>query len=327
MKVLLLNRAEITRLLPMRECLEVMATALMSLAREEAMLPLRSVMRLPESRGALGMMPAYLSKPQVMGLKALTIFPHNEGKKHDSHQGAVLLFEAEHGGLLAIMDAGAITAIRTAAVSGLATRVLARAEAQDLAILGSGVQAASHLQAMLLVRKIERVRAWSRNFEHAQAFAEAYSAVHKLTIDAVAGTRLAVENADIICTVTSAKEPILLGEWLAAGAHINAVGSSTPAARELDTAAVVRARLFVDRRESALQEAGDFLIPKKEGVIADDHIQGELGEILSGQVEGRNSREEITLFKSLGLAVEDVAAAHYLYQKAVSTGAGSWIEL
>ncbi|MGH7496753.1 MAG: ornithine cyclodeaminase family protein [bacterium] len=327
MKALLLNRAEIRQLLPMRECLEVMSAVLTSLARAETVVPLRSIMWLPDSRGALGMMPAYLSKQQVMGLKALAIFPHNPCQEHDSHQGAVLLFEAQHGSLLAIMDAGAITAVRTAAVSGVATGLLAQGNAHDLAILGSGVQAATHLEAMMLTRRISRVRVWSRHFDRAQAFAERNSAEHNIRIEIVRAARDAVENADIICTVTSSKEPILLGQWLAAGAHVNAVGSSTPVARELDTEAVVRARLFVDRRESTLNEAGDFLIPRKEGAITDAHIQGEIGEVLTGEIRGRTTQEEITLFKSLGLAVEDVAAAHHLYQKATREGSGSWIEL
>lgn len=225
------------------------------------------------------------------------------------------------------MDAGALTAIRTAAVSGVATRVLARADAHDLAILGAGVQAGTHLEAMLLVRKIERVRVWSRRFERARMFAEAHAARGHVKIEAVAEARMAVENADLICTVTASQEPVLSGSWLAPGAHLNAVGSSTPAARELDTAAVARARLFVDRRESALHEAGDFLIPKMENALNDGHICGEIGEILLGQIEGRRSAQEITLFKSLGLAVEDLAAAHYLHQKAKRHGAGVWIEL
>jgi ornithine cyclodeaminase len=179
---------------------------------------------------------------------------------------------------------------------------------------------------MLLARKIRRVRVWSRTLDHAQAFAQRESERHNIQVEPIATAREAVEGADIICTTTAAREPVLMGDWLAPGAHINAVGSSVSSARELDTAAVVKSRLFVDRRESTLNEAGDFLIPKKEGVIGDDHIQGEIGEVLLGQVAGRKSPEEITLFKSLGLAVEDVASAQHIYQKAAAKGAGTWIE-
>jgi len=326
MEVLIVNQSEVPHLLPMNECIEVMAQALMTLGRGEAILPLRPVLWLPEKVGALGMMPAYIGMPKAVGLKVVTVFPGNHGTEYDSHQGAVMLFEAEHGSLLALIDASAITAIRTAAVSGVATRLLARENASDLAILGSGVQARTHLEAMLHARPLRRVRVWSKTPEHVQAFAERESRRHGIRIEPMESAREAVEGADIICTTTSAREPVLRGDWIALGAHINAVGSSVAFTRELDTAAVARARLFVDRRESTLNEAGDFLMPKKEGAIGDDHILGEIGEILLGQIGGRRSAEEITLFKSLGLAVEDLAAAHHIYRKARERGMGTTIE-
>jgi ornithine cyclodeaminase len=324
--VLIINQSEIQRLLPMDECIEVMAEALKTLARGDAINPLRRGLLLPDKTGVVGMMPAYLGDSRALGVKVISIFLGNEGTEYDSHQGAVMLFEPQQGRLLAIMDASSITAIRTAAVSGVATKLLAREDAGDLAILGSAVQAHHHLQAMMLVCKLRRVRVWSRTFDHAQAFAQRESARHGIHLEPLATAREAVERADIICTTTSAREPVLMGDWLSPGAHINAVGSSTSFARELDTAAVVKSRLFVDRRESTLSEAGDFLIPKKEGVIDDSHLQGELGEILLGQVAGRESAEEITLFKSLGLGVEDVASAHHIYQKALEKGLGAWVE-
>jgi ornithine cyclodeaminase len=317
----------VSQLLPMRECMEVMADALKSLARGEVILPLRPVLWLPEKVGALGMMPAYSSGLQAFGLKVVSVFPGNHGTEHDSHQGAVLLFEATHGQLLAIIDASSITAIRTAAVSGVATRLLANSNAGDLAILGSGVQARTHLEAMLLARPIRRVRVWSRDPAHTHSFAERQSRRHQIAVEPMATAKDAVTGADLICTTTSAKEPVLLGEWLAPGTHINAVGSSVPFTRELDTAAVVKSRLFADRRESTLNEAGDFIFPKKEGAIGDDHFRGEIGELLLGQLAGRESPKEITLFKSLGLAVEDLASAHHIYQRAREKGMGVAIEL
>jgi ornithine cyclodeaminase len=327
MKVLMINQTEVRQLLPMDECMVVMANALKTLARGNAILPLRPVLWLPERVGALGMMPSYLGDIRAMGLKIISVFPDNHGTQYDSHQGAVLLFETEHGQLLSIMDATEITAIRTAAVSGVATQLLARQDADDLAILGSGVQARTHLTAMLHARPIRRVRVWSRNGEHAAKFAEHESKRHGIVINAAETAQKAVEGASIICTTTSAREPVLLGEWIPSGAHINAVGSSVATARELDTAAVVKARLFVDRRESALNEAGDFLIPKGEGIIGDDHILGEIGEIVLGTVQGRRSEDEITLFKSLGLGVEDLAAAQHVYEKAITAGMGTFVEL
>ena len=323
--VLIVSQEEVPKFLPMTECMEAMEGVLAALARGEAQLPLRSILWLPGKVGALGLMPAALGLDKVLGVKAVTFFHGNEGTELDTHQGAVLLFEAEHGRLLALIDATSITAIRTAAVSGVATKLLAREDAGDLALVGSGVQARTHLEAMLLARKLRRVRVASHSMDRAKRFAEGQGRRHGIAIEAVSSVREAVTGADIICTVTSAREPIVEGAWLSAGAHINAVGSSVPFARELDTAAVVRSRLYVDRRESTLNEAGDFLTPKKEGAIGDDHIVGEIGEILAGTVAGRKTPEEITLFKSLGLAVEDVASARHIYEQARRTGEGRFL--
>jgi ornithine cyclodeaminase len=327
MEVLIINQSEVTQLLPMDECVDVMADALAALARGEGILPLRPVMWLPKKVGALGMMPAYLGHINAMGVKVVSVFPGNHGTEYDSHQGTVMLYETEHGRLLALMDATEITAIRTAATSGVATKLLAKPDSSSLAILGSGVQARSHLEAMLLVRPFERVRVWSRNEDHASRFSERESARAGIAIEVMPDVASAVEDADVICTTTSAQEPILSGEMIGAGCHINAVGSSVPFARELDTAAVVKSTLFVDRRESTLHEAGDFLFPQREGAIDDKHIVAEIGEILVGQHPGRTLDEEITLFKSLGLAAEDVASAQFIYERAIENGAGTWVEL
>ncbi|TMQ59427.1 MAG: ornithine cyclodeaminase family protein [Candidatus Eisenbacteria bacterium] len=327
MSTLVIPQRDVSKLLPMAECVDLMAEALRTLSRGHAVLPLRTAVWLPDRSGLLGVMPAYLGAPPSMGLKAVSVMPGNHGTEYDSHQGVVLLFEIEHGSLLAVIDATSITAIRTAAVSAAATRLLAREDAGDLAILGSGVQAASHLEAMRVARPIRRVRVWSRDAAHARSFAERESARYGSPVEAVADPRAAVERADLICTTTASREPVLRGEWLSPGVHINAVGSSFATGRELDTPAVKRAKLYVDRLESALHEAGDFLIPRTEGAIGEDHIVGEVGEAFLGRIEGRRSGKEITLFKSVGLAVEDLAAAHHVYEKARESGAGIAIEL
>lgn len=311
----------------MDECMDDMADALATVARGAAILPLRHLMRIPQKAGIFGMMPAYMETPDALGVKIITVFNGNHGTEYDSHQGVVLLFEPDHGSIVAVIDASSVTAIRTAAVSGVATRLLARDDARDLCILGSGVQARTHLAAMLVARPLSRVRVWGRNADSARAFARVESERHGITVEPIESARLAVKDADIICTTTSAREPILQGEWLSPGAHVNAVGSSTPTARELDSAAVARAKLYVDRRESTINEAGDFLVPKEEGIIDDSHIRAELGDLLIGTHEGRTSHEDITLFKSLGLAVEDVAAAHRIYTRAVERGIGMSIEM
>ncbi len=219
-----------------------------------------------------------------------------------------------------------MTAIRTAAASAVATRALAREEAGDLAILGSGVQARTHLDAMRAVRPLRRVRVWSRRPESARRFAEREGERTGLAVEPMPSAREAVDGADLICTVTAAREPVLLGEWILPGAHVNAAGACTPNARELDAAAVARSRLFTDRRESLLAEAGDFLLARGEGAVADDHILGEIGEVLEGKVPGRRADAEITLFKSLGIAVEDLAAGWHVYRKALAAGRGSALD-
>ena len=313
---LLVTHADVVRLLPMPRCIDLMEGVLRALANGEATLPLRTVIPLPANRGMFASMPAVLHQPDAIGIKVITVYPGNDGTAYDSHQGAVLLFEPDHGRLVAVMDASSITAIRTAAVSGLATRLLAQPDASELAILGSGVQASTHLEAMRAVRPIARVRVWSRHRPHADAFAARESTRHGVRLDVMSSAREAVAGAQIICTTTSAREPVLFGDWLEPGMHINAVGASTRASRELDGEAVRRSTLFVDRRESALNEAGDFLLARAEGLIADDHIAGELGDVALGRLAGRSAAREITLFKSLGLAVEDVAAAHHIHAAA-----------
>src|ERR687895_2034097 len=218
MHVLVLSQSDVAHLLPMRDCIDLMADALSALARGDALLPLRQVLRLPDGKSAFAVMPAYLGAPKAVGAKVITVFPDNHGTALDSHQGAVLLFEAEHGSLVAVLDASSITAIRTAAVSGLATRLLAREDATELAILGTGVQARTHLEAVRAVRGVDRVRVWSRSREAARAFAEGESRRHGVQIESAATARGAVEGADIICTVTASREPVLAGEWLRDGA-------------------------------------------------------------------------------------------------------------
>ncbi len=337
--ILVLDREDVATLLPMAECVDLMAEALSALADGWAEVPLRTAMWLPQRHGLLGMMPGYLLTKKVMGLKAVSVMPGNHGTELDAHQGGVLLFETERGRPLALVDASEITALRTAAVSGVATRLLARRRATDLAILGTGVQAATHLEAMFCVRAIGRVRVWSRTPEHVREFAERASVRHGIEVEPILSARDAVEGADIVCTTTSANEPILEGDWIEPGAHINAVGSSVPVAREVDAAVLARSRIFVDRRESALAEAGDLLLAHLDGDQVPDSdqipdgdqiagwIQGELGELLTGRVAGRTSEDEITLFESLGLGVEDVAAAYAVYEKARKNGMGTPVSL
>jgi alanine dehydrogenase len=326
MKTMVLSSEEVAKLLPMEDCIGVMRETLKTLARGDAVLPLRLVLRQPDGRGALSVMPAYLGNPRVLGVKVISVFSGNQDTKFEAHQGAVLIFETQNGRLLGMVDASSITAIRTAAVSGVATETLANKDAESLAILGSGTQASTHLASMLQVRKVKNVKVWSRNVDHAKRFVRNHSNLGGIGIEAIPSAEEAVRGSDLICTTTAAKSPILKGAWLSEGTHVNAVGASVPPYRELDTEAVSRSRFFVDRRESALNESEDFKIPRQEGAITDGHILGELGELLLGRVVGRQNADEITIFKSHGIAVEDLASAYHVYAKALQEHVGKEVE-
>ena len=331
MDVTVLSAEDVARLLPMGDCIQVMRDALASLARGRALVPLRMVMRMPDASGFLGLMPGHIGpddgRAGALGMKAVSVFPGNARRGIDTHQGAVLLFEEDTGRLSALMDGATITAIRTAAVSGVATDLLARRDAAELAILGAGVQARTHLEAIAAVRPLRRVRVWSRNPQHAADLVKASAARYGASIEAVPTAEAAVREADVVATVTASPQPVLQRPWVKDGAHINAVGSSIPTTREIDTATMAAVRLFVDRRESALNEAGDLLIPMREGAFTADHIQAELGEVIIGKDLGRQSPDELTLFKSLGLAVEDVASAAFILKRAREIGIGQTVRM
>ncbi|MDQ6883059.1 MAG: ornithine cyclodeaminase family protein [Candidatus Dormibacteraeota bacterium] len=331
MDVLVLSAADVMHLLPMRDCIRVVREALAALARGKAIVPLRTVMRLPDGSGFLGVMPGYLGSDEgreaALGMKAVCVFPGNSARGIDTHQGAVVLFDQETGQLAALMDGATVTAIRTAAVSGVATDLLARKDAGALAILGAGVQARTHLEAIGAVRNLTKVRVWSRDPGHVARFVKEARGTYRGRIDAAGTAEEAVRGADIVVTVTASPQPIISRAWIKDDAHINAVGASIPTAREIDSETMTAARLFVDRRESALNEAGDVLIPMREGAFGPDHIEAELGEVIIGKHAGRRSSGELTLFKSLGIAVEDVATAAYIVARAKETGVGQKVTM
>ena len=327
MKVLIADQKLVTEIFPMEEAIPTMRRALTMLAGGDVVMPLRTMLGLPQGDAVMGLMPSYLGGLEAVGVKVVAAFPANFGTEYDTHQGVVLFFDTERGLLRAIVDATSITAIRTAAVSGLVTDLLAKPGAGDLAIIGAGTQAHTHLQAMRAVRPVRRVRVYSVPAESASEFAEREARLTGLPVEAVATAEEAVTGADLICTTTTSTEPVVRGAWVAPGAHVNAVGAYTPTTRELDSELVAKARLYADKRESLLSEAGEFLIPKGEGLIGDDHIVGEIGEVLLGIAPARTSPDEITLFKSLGIAIEDLASAHRVYEIAKERGLGAWVEI
>jgi ornithine cyclodeaminase/alanine dehydrogenase-like protein (mu-crystallin family) len=272
-------------------------------------------------------MPAHRSGPAaVYGMKVLCVIPGNPARGLDGHQGQVLLADGVTGQLRALLDAAPVTAVRTAAVSALATRLLARADASTLAIVGTGVQALRHLESIPLVRPIERVRIAGRTPERAAEFVEGLTGRFPFIVEARASAEAAVRGADVVVTATSSHEPVLAREWLERGAHVNAVGASQPTHRELETTVVADALLFTDRRESLENEAADYRLALAEGRIDPTHLRGELGELVVGKAVGRTSDDELTLFRSLGLAAFDVAAAEHVVAKATAAGVGTLVE-
>jgi alanine dehydrogenase len=322
-----LSRSQVVDLLPMRDCIAAMKEALAELARGRAMQPLRRATWLPDRRGVLGLMPGFLPESAALGVKVITVFAHEPGSKHDSHQGGVVLFDPETGSPSALVDAGAITAIRTAAATALATDLLARPEASTLALLGSGTQARTHLEALSLVRPLERVRVWSRTRAHAEALAAEESDLRGIAIEVLADVATAVAGADIVCTVTAAREAFFDRSLLAPGMHVNAIGASVPAFRELAVDVLPAVTLFTDRRESLENEAWEVIEGRKQGVIDADYPVGEIGEVLTGVLPGRRSAEEVTLFRSLGLAIEDLAAARLVAERAIERNVGVEVDL
>lgn len=327
MAFLVLTHAEVERLLTMDACIDLMATALADLARGDLSQPLRAVYTPPGATGAMGWMPAHRADPHaVYGMKILCVIPDNPRRGLDAHQGAVALLDGVTGELRALVDAAAVTAIRTAAVSAVATRLLAREDAHDLALIGTGVQARWHLDALPRVRPIARVRVAGRTVEGARRFVERLRPHTPCALEAVEDAAAAVRGADIVVTATTAREPVLAHAWLAAGAHVNAAGASQPPHREIDTATWAAATVFVDRRESVEHEAADYQRARDEGVIGPGHIRAELGDVLLGRARGRTARAEVTLFRSLGLAVEDLVAAQYLLEQARHSDVGTWVD-
>ena len=320
--MLVLNQEEVERLLDMEGCIGAMEGALASLARGEVHVPLRFVMQPSDQPSLLGLMPAHRGgETPLYSLKTVAVFPDNPKRGLDAHQGTVTLFDGETGEVRVLMNASAITAIRTAAVSGVATRLLARKDARVLGILGAGVQARSHLEAMRLVRSFDAVRIYSPTADHARALADEGGA------EAVKSAEEAVRGADVVVTATNSVKPVLDRDWLQPGAHVNVVGGRPPHMREIDLATVTDAAFYVDRRESAEAEAYDYRDALEAGAITADHIRGEIGEVLIGSAPGRSSEDELTVFRSLGLAVEDLAAAEYVVRRARETSVGVEVPL
>ena len=337
--MLLLDHETVRKALPVRAAVPLMAEAMRRYSAGLFTQPLRQVLRPPAESAMFAVMPAHIAPPAGaedfdpryaalggFGLKAIMFKPDNPAKGRHAHTGAVFLFDPETGALAAILDAAALTAVRTAAVSAVATRELARPEAGDLAVLGAGVQARSHLEAMAEVRTLRRVRVWNRTRARADAYAAWAAGIVPVPVEVCDSPSAALAGADLVCTTTSSAQPFVAAADLAAGAHVNAVGASVRSARELHAAAVARCAVFVDSRESAAAESGDLLVPLQEGLTGPDHVRAELGEVLLGRAPGRRDPDEITLYKSLGMAGQDVTAGFAVLRAAAEHGLGRTID-
>jgi ornithine cyclodeaminase/alanine dehydrogenase-like protein (mu-crystallin family) len=309
-----IDREEVARRLTYEMCIPILRHAMIAFSRGETKQLLRSIIPLSEGR-LFGIMPGAMGTRAPFGAKLISIFPENFARGIQSHQGLVILFDPETGAPVCAVDAGEITAIRTAAASAVATDALARKDARRLALLGYGEQAETHARAIQKIRNLESIVVWGRSPHRAQAFSERMQAELNVPIAAAGVVREAVADADIICTVTSAAEPILKGAWVRPGTHLNLVGSSYDGPTEVDNDLVIRSRFIADSREGVLNQGAEFLRAKAAGLISNDHIVAEIGQVLAGEIEGRRSPEDITVYKSLGHVVQDLATAWALYSQ------------
>ena len=324
---LLLSEADLRALLPWPDLIDAMERVLLAFSTGRVRQPVRTALEVGAERAWFGIMPVYLETPPALGAKLVTVFNGNARRGLPTHHATVLLLDPETGELAAIIHGGALTALRTAATSAVSVRHLARTEASVLAILGSGVEARSHLEALPHARSFREVRAWSLTPEHLARFVADAAAISKTPVLAAANGEEAVRDADVILLATSSSTPVIRSGWVKPGAHVISIGAFRPDQREMDPVLVARGRLVVDSRAAALTEAGDIVQGIREGLFTANHIMAELGELASGRVPGRTADDEVTIFKSLGMAVEDVAAADLAYRRAREVGKGKEISL
>ena len=323
----LLSESDVRAVLPMTDLIAAMEGALAQFSAGTVTQPVRTVLEVGPDRAYFGVMPASLDDPPAVGAKLVTVYAKNHDKGLPSHLATIVLLDHATGALVAIVDGRYVTEARTAAVSAVSVKYLARPDARVLGIIGSGVQARSHLEAIRHVRSIEDVRVWSPNRLNREAFAMEMAAATSLPVRSVETASLSARGADIVVLATSSRTPVIEDVDIDPGTHIAGVGACRPDQREMPTGVLARARVYVDSRAAARQEAGDLLIPQQEGAFGDDHILGELGGVVSGHVPGRLAKSDVTVFKSLGLAVEDVVAARLAVDRATAAGLGQSLKM
>lgn len=323
----IITRSDVERLLPVAACVDVMRSAMLETSRANVTLPIRQFMPIPDSSGKLAIMPGTLGAPACFGIKLVCKYDRPHDDPLGTHVGMVMLFDSDKGVPLAMIEGSSLTAIRTSAASALATDILARKNAARVAIIGNGEQAMRHVHAMRAVREIEHFTVWGRDPARTEAFAEKVAEDTGIETATASNVESAVAHADIICTTTSAKEPILFGKHLKPGQHINLVGAAIPTAAEADDEAVARSRFYVDYHDAAMAAAGELLGAISRGIISEDHIVGEIGNVIDGTAPGRSDDGEITIYKSLGVASQDLAAAHAIWKMAEADNSGASVDL
>lgn len=324
---LILSAAQVKDLIDMREAIDAVERALVEFSSGQAVMPVRSTTQVPSHGGAMLSMPAYLGKTDALGSKIVTVYKGNPQRGLPTIMAVVVVNDPQTGRVLAVMDGAYLTAVRTAAASGAATRHLATPGPKVLAILGAGVQGQSHLWAMREAARVTRVRLYTRTRDKALAFKAELEPRFGIPIDIAASEEEAIRGADVVVLATTAAAPIVKWEWFAPGCHINAVGSHSPGARELDSDTVARARVVVDSRDANFTECGDILVPLQEGRITREQVSDEIGEVIAGTKPGRAGPDQVTIYKSVGIAIEDVATAELIYRKARAQGVGTEVEL
>jgi alanine dehydrogenase len=325
--MLVLSESQVQSLIDLDELIAALEQAHIQYSTGKAVMPVRLVVPLPQIQGRITSMPGFLSEDRALGMKVVTYFQDNPKRNLPAILATIMLFSAETGKMIAVMDGGYVTAIRTACASALATKALANPDTPVLGILGAGVQARAHILALTRVRRLSRIKLYSPSGKSALTIKEELEKPCGLPIDVVHSPQAAVRDSDLLVTVTTAKEPIVKAEWLKSGAHINAVGSHRPDLREIDGATLKGAKVVVDSRAAVMAECGDILLALKEKSISETDIHGEIGEVLAGSKTGRSSAGEITLYKSVGIAIQDVATAQLVYRKALERSVGSQVEI
>jgi len=324
--MLIMNRAAVAANLSHAECIELLAETMMSVSKRDVIMPLRQFIKVPETSGKFTMMPGYLGDPRCFGVKLVSKYPPDQNSQHGSHIGAVMVFDAETGVPNAMLDGGELTAIRTSSASALATRELSREDSKVLTMMGCGDEARHHIQAVLRVRDLKDIIVWGRSPERAQKFVDQCYDIGvipaSVTATVEADAQAAVHKADIVCTVTASSEPILKGEWLTAGTHVNLVGAAIRSSSEADIEVVCGSKFYVDYRESALAQAGELINAIESGRVDETHIVGEIGEVLMRICSGRVDSQEITVYKSLGVSAQDLAAGKRAFENAQRNGGG-----